>query len=511
MKKKRYFESLFLITLGAFTSLSLPPYNFLLLNFLTFSLFFIYIYKKKESSKKHKGFLYGWFFGFGYFLTNIYWITISLTFDQNFVFLIPLAAILIPAFLAIFYGFASYCFFQISIKKPLSNLLLFSLLFGTAEFIRGNILTGFPWNLIAYSFSNNLEIIQVISIIGVYAFNVLCISFFSIPSIFILRKDKKEIVACIFLLLSPIFLFVNGSSKIKSFQSLDVVKNDYLIRTIGSKIALNRFNDSSDPINVINELIDLSEPDKSIKTLFIWPEGIIPNTNQLDLKQYEIFFNRRFNEKHLLGFGIVSHKNIDDKDLFYNSFSFYDHNLNLVENYDKINLVPFGEFLPFEKVLSKLGLKSLTNNYQSFSRGKDREVIKINEDHFNLKILPLICYEIIYSGKIFEDPEFDFIINISEDGWFGDSIGPHQHFVHSIFRSIESGKYLIRSANNGIAAIINPIGFVEKKIPFGNSGYIDFSEKRVSIDTVFSQQGNKMFLLIILLYIFLIFSFNRIS
>ena len=161
--------------------------------------------------------------------------------------------------------------------------------------------------------------------------------------------------------------------------------------------------------------------------------------------------------------------------------------------------------------MSKLGLKSLTNNYQSFSRGKYREVIKINEDHFNIKILPLICYEIIYSGKIIEDPEFDYIINISEDGWFGDSIGPHQHFVHSIFRSIESGKYLIRSANNGIAAIINPIGFVEKKIPFGNSGYIDFSEKRVSIDTVFSQQGNKMFLLIILLYIFLIFSFNRIS
>ena len=106
---------------------------------------------------------------------------------------------------------------------------------------------------------------------------------------------------------------------------------------------------------------------------------------------------------------------------------------------------------------------------------------------------------------------FDYIFNISEDGWFGNSIGPHQHFTHSIFRAIESGKYIIRSANNGVTAIINPTGFVEKKLPLGKSGYIDFSEKRVFNTTLFSQHGNKMFLIIILLYIFLIFSFNRIS
>ena len=156
-------------------------------------------------------------------------------------------------------------------------------------------------------------------------------------------------------------------------------------------------------------------------------------------------------------------------------------------------------------------MKSLTNNYQSFSTGESREILSINENGFDIKILPLICYEIIYSGNIFNDSNFDFIINISEDGWFGDSIGPHQHFAHSVFRAIESGKYLIRSANNGISAIINPTGFIEKKIEFGQSGYIDFYETRDFKETVFSKYGNKMFLIIILLYIFLIFSFNRIS
>ena len=95
--------------------------------------------------------MYGWSFGFGYFLTNIYWIIISLTFDQDFSFLIPIALILIPAFLSIFYGIATFCFYILSFKNVISAFFLFSLLFGLVEYIRGNILTGFPWNLIVYS------------------------------------------------------------------------------------------------------------------------------------------------------------------------------------------------------------------------------------------------------------------------------------------------------------------------------------------------------------------------
>ncbi len=457
-----------------------------------------------------KGFYYGWFFGFGYFLASLYWVTISLTFDQNFKFLIPFALILIPAFLAIFYGIAILCFFYINIKKPLSNLFLFSLLLGLFEFLRGTILTGFPWNLIAYSFSSNIEIIQVISLIGTYAFNILCISFFASPAIFFLKNNYKEIILCIFLLLLPIILHVMGSSKIKTFKELNVIKNDFVIRAIGSNIELERFYGNTDTLSVIKELIELSEPEFETKTIFIWPEGIIPNINQSELKEFRSLFADNFNNKHLLGIGINNQKKINDKDTFYNSFSFYNNQIELIQNYNKINLVPFGEFLPFKKVLGVIGLRSLTNNYQSFTSGKEREIIDIKSNDFNIKILPLICYEIIYSGKIFDNSEFDLIINISEDGWFGNSIGPHQHFVHSIFRAIESGKYLIRSANNGISALINPNGLIEKKISFGSSGYIDFSEKRIPDKTLFSRHGNKMFLIIILLYIFFTFSFNRI-
>ena len=493
------------------TSLSLPPYNYILINFLTLGLFFIYIFQKKRSAKKQHSFAYGWFFGAGYFLTNLYWITISLTFDENFNFLIPIALILIPSFLALFYGLATYCFFLLKIKKPSSNLFLFSLLFGLVEFLRGNILTGFPWNLIAYSFSENLEILQIISFIGTYSFNILCISFFASPAILILRENRKEIFVCIFFLLSPIVLYITGLSKIKSFQSSSITNNDYIIRAIGTKIDLDRFYGNTDTAAVINELIEISQPDLETKIIFLWPEGIIPNINQKEIKEFEFLFDKKFNENHFLAIGINDFQKDKNQNKFYNTFSIYDHKLNLITDYKKVKLVPFGEFLPFEKILSKIGLKSLTNNYHSFSGGESREIIVISEKEIEKKILPLICYEIIYSGKIFNDSNFDYIINVSEDGWFGNSIGPYQHFAHSIFRAIESGKYLIRSANNGISATISPVGFIEKKIEFGQSGYIDFYETRDLKETIFSKYGNKMFLIIILLYIFLIFSFNRIS
>ena len=106
--------------------------------------------------------------------------------------------------------------------------------------------------------------------------------------------------------------------------------------------------------------------------------------------------------------------------------------------------------------------------------------------------MPLICYEIIYSGNLTKNFDFDFILNISEDGWFGKSIGPKQHFVHSIFRAIETGKYVLRSANNGKAAIINPLGEIEKEIDYGEAGFIDFDKRRYSDKTIFSMFGNSI-------------------
>ena len=512
MTKKSNFEYIFLVFLGAATSLSLPPLNYLIINFITLSLLFIFLKKKSEKTKNKKlFFLYGWLFGFGYFITNLYWISISLTFDESFRFLIPLALVLIPAFLALFYGLISFVFFIIKPKKVISSFFLFSLIFGFLEFIRGSILTGFPWNLIAYSFSNHLEILNITSVIGTYGFNLFCISLFISPSVFILRDTRNDIWVCIFFFLIIITFYLFGSQSQKYFNETKINSFDYKVRVIGSNINLDRFYYNIDPTKAINDLIEVSKPDKNKKIIFVWPEGILPGISQEKLFGYKWLFEKNFNKNHLLVLGINS-KSLEKGEVkYFNSLSVYDHNLNLLNSYNKIKLVPFGEFLPLEKILKKIGLKTLTNNYQSYSKGSKRNIIKIDEDNFQLKFLPLICYEIIYSGRIFKNSDFDFILNISEDGWFGKSIGPKQHFIHSIFRAIESGKYVLRSSNNGISAIINPLGEIEQEISFTETGYIDFSQFKKIQPTLFSKYGNKIFGSIILLYIFLFFSFNRIN
>jgi len=505
--KRKYIEIVFLIILGAASSLSLPPYNYLIINFFTFSAFFIFLFKKSKITQSKKNFFfYGWLFGFGYFLSSLYWISIALTFDQNFKFLIPITIILIPSFLGIFYGLVTFCFIISKSKKIVSSFLVFSLFFGVLEFIRGSILTGFPWNLIAYSFVNHLEILSITSLIGTYGFNLFCISLFASPAIFILRETRKDIGVCVVFLILPLLFYLYGSSYKETFNSSDVTNYDYKVRVIGSNISLNRFYLNIDPVSVINELIEISEPEKDDKTIFIWPEGILPDVSQEELVEFKWLFEDTFSKNHLLFIGINSQKTNKEKINYFNSLSIYGHDLEILDFYNKINLVPFGEFLPFENILKKFGLSAITNNYQSFSKGQDREIIEIKRDDFSLKILPLICYEIIYSGKIFQNQSFDLMVNISEDGWFGRSIGPKQHFAHSIFRSVESGKYLLRSANNGIAAIVNPLGIVEQKVEYGDSGYVDFKKAQ---PTLFSKYGNKIFITLILLYIFMIFSFNR--
>jgi apolipoprotein N-acyltransferase len=281
--------------------------------------------------------------------------------------------------------------------------LYFHYFFGIFEFIRGSILTGFPWNLIAYSFVNHLEILSITSLIGTYGFNLFCISLFASPAIFILRETKKDIGVCVFFLILPFLFYSYGSFYKKIFSSSEVIKYEYKIRAIGSNISLDRFYSNIDPVSVINELIDISKPRKDDKTIFIWPEGILPDISQEELVEFKWLFEDAFNKNHLLFIGINSQKTIKEKINYFNSLSIYDHNLEILNFYNKINLVPFGEFLPFENILKKFGLSVITNNYQSFSSGKDRKIIEIKRDNFSLKILPLICYEIIYSGKIFKN------------------------------------------------------------------------------------------------------------
>ena len=505
--------------LGAITILGFAPYNMTFVNFFTFSilLFLILEIKKKTKSKYRKKKSYQYFFylgcafGFGFFLLGNYWISISLTHDEMFKGLIPFAIILIPLFLSLFFGLAILIVAPFS-DKNISFILFFSLIFSIFEFLRGNLLTGFPWNLISYTWSWSIESIQILSLIGTYALSLISVTFFCLPFLFFQNKIIKKNV--IFLL---IFLIIFVSNYLYGLYKIDNGTYNFdkgiKVKVVSPNFSLKDYNAQSE-IFQLKRLIKISNPEKNKKTLFIWPEGIFYESYLQDIEQYQNLFVDRFSENHLIILGInnfTNPKNPKNKKYF-NSLVILNNKLDILSVYNKINLVPFGEFLPFEKTLSKFGIKKITSGYNSFSAGDIRETLNLGSKFDNKLILPLICYEIIYSGKIKAKNQFpDLVINISEDAWFGQSIGPHQHFAKAIYRSVEEGVFIARSANKGISAFINPNGIPVKFLNINETGNIEFNFPYFSKSTLFSTYGNKIFFLIILLYIFLISIFKRLK
>ena len=491
---------LFLFLLGLISSFSLPPYNFFYLNFFSYpALLWILLMSPKN---KLKSFNIGWIFGFGYFFSNLYWITNSLTFEDIFKPLIPFALILIPLFLGLFYGLSTLTFSFLNPKKNFLSILLLVTSLSIFEYLRSFLFGGFPWNLISFSFVNYLEFIQILSITGTYAFNSIIILLFLLPTILFFNY-KKNFKISIFVL-SLLVIFTNylwGNLNLRNFESTEKKNLDFTIKIISPSININRYFQNENPKEFIFELIKISEPNPKNQTLFIFPEGILSSIYFEDLKKFKSLFLNNFSKKHKIILGM----NVYENQKIYNSLLVLDNELNIIGKYYKNKLVPFGEFLPFEKILGNLGFKKITQGYQSFSADKKRNPIKLNDFNF----IPLICYEVIYSGKInLGKKNYDFILNISEDGWFGNSIGPYQHFSHSVFRSIEEGKSLIRSSNNGISAFINSKGQVIDKNLTTDKGFIEINSFKRSNKTIFSSQGNKIFFYFLSFYISLIFFFK---
>ncbi len=489
--ENKVFLFLICLVLGILTSFSLPPYNLFFINFLTFPvLLYIlvnYVVKKTIS------FFVGWIFGFGYFISNIYWITNSLTFDLNFKFIIPFALILIPLFLGIFYGLVTFLCNFFNLKNKISSILIFSIFFGGIEFLRSFIFGGFPWNLVVFSLSNNLHSLQILSYIGTYSLNLLSITIFLLPVIFFFQyKTSTRFLIFSLSLILVVINFLYGNLVIKNFEKTEYDNLSSIIRVVSPNIPIERFLSNQDTEKSINELISLSDPHNLKKTIFIYPEGIITSIYLRDLKFFRDIFKKNYNVGHKIILGI----NSINQNKIYNSLIVLNNEAELLHKYNKNKLVPFGEFLPFENFFKRLGLKKITQGYQSFSADNKREILNIDQ----LKFVPLICYEIIYSGKINPNKNYyDFILNISEDGWFGKTIGPKQHFSHSIFRSIEEGKNLIRSTNNGISAFVNPKGQIIKQI--SEKGYFDINKVKRVDKTYFSKHGNKIFFYFVIIYI----------
>ena len=242
---------------------------------------------------------------------------------------------------------------------------------------------------------------------------------------------------------------------------------------------------------------------KKKKTLFIWPEGVFSGYSYNEIIVFKDLISKNFSKKHQIIFGI--NKQEPTSGSFFNSMLVVDNNFEILQRYNKRKLVPFGEFLPFENILNYIGLKKITEGHGSFLKGEKNNNLLIDK----LNILPMICYEVIFTKFVQRsNKNTNVIINISEDGWFGETIGPDQHFSKSIFRAIENDTFFLRSANKGLSAIIDNKGNIIKQLNRNEAGNIEFDvplikSKKVKNDLIF------FVLLITYLSIFLFYKYKN--
>ncbi len=481
---EKYLNNRFLILyiipliIGLLTVISFHPFNITIINLIIFPLLFyliVYINKKSKSIYRKKPlrknlFIFGLLFGFGFYLSGISWIVNSLTFDDNFKVLIPFAIILIPLFLSLFIALP-ILFIGPYLNFSFASVFLFSGIIAFSDYLRAQILTGFPWNLWAYSSVSLNEIIQIVNLIGLYSYNLVLITVFTLPVIIFFRISTTKKLFYIILIFSAILsLFIFGNYEInKNKKKLERIDEKVFVKIVSPNFDLKYGLTKKQIEERFKKIIRYSNPNKDRKTLFIWPEGVFSGYSYEEIYIFRELIVKNFSKKHTIIFGA---NRIDQKSgNFYNSMLLVDNNFKIIQNYNKRKLVPFGEFLPFESYLNKFGLKKITEGHGSFLKGNKNKNIRIDK----LNILPLICYEVIFTDLVQKSNlDTNLIINISEDGWFGKSIGPSQHFAKSIFRSIESNTFFLRSANKGVSAIIDNKGKIVKRLNRNEAGNIEF-------------------------------------
>ena len=477
----------FLIT-GILSSLIFPPFFLLPIGFFSLT-FLFFLLNEKKFLKKNKVFHFfaGVFFGLGMNLVIFNWIKEPFYIDPNTQNLSFISYFLI-IYCSMYYGLITFIvsFF----KNILSKLMIIPILFVLVEFLIGNVGYGFPWVSFGLSLSSIPFLLQIISFLGSYGFSYLILIIMFLPSLFYIIFNNKnfrinKIIYLTFILsffLFSIFLVLTNNIKdLNTKSELYLVSLAQLNYSLVEKIQIeNNFKKLKNIENIIKE-------NKS--DLLIFSENEYPNLvhNKNDFNKLS---NLIKNDQTVI-IGATRKENNN----YYNSFVLIEK--NNIKYFDKVKLVPFGEFLPFRNFLGFLDMIVGSSDY---AKGNKKRLIK-NFD--NINFIPIICYEIIFAQKLIDkyENESNIIINLTNDSWFGSFSGPYQHFYLSLMKAVELNKMLIRVSSNGISGIVNKKGSILDYIPLNKK---EIKNLYVSINTS-SQNIDNYRWLILPFFLFIIF------
>ena len=435
------------LTFGLLTSLLFPPYFFLPLGFIIFPSLCLLLDSKRRYNSNLNIFKNFSFFGFGFFISYLFWIKNPFfVFEEtkNFFLVFLLLIILLSLILSLVVTTI------LVLGKNIPIIFLIPFMFTISEYIISVIFYGFPWFTFSLVVSSNEYLLFSLKSFGTLISSYLIIQIFCLPFIFLIKANlKKEMGYLSFFIVLPIIFLI--------ILNVNSTKNNLKTKTIDLEIfQLNfKINDKSlTPEKKLNTIINYIH--KSTADLLIFGENNFPYLlDNLDLK----ILKDTLKENQVLIIGATRF----EKDRYYNSL------INITESnvnyFDKKILVPFGEFLPFRDSLTFLENIVGPHNYSS---GKQERIINLEN---NISFIPVICYEIVFYWKLLNklNYESNFIVNITNDFWFGKYIGPYQHFYLTKIRAAEFNKPIVRVSNNGISAVIDNNGSVIKNTELNNT------------------------------------------
>lgn len=423
--------------------------------------------------------IYGWWLGFGYFVGGLWWLGAAFLVDPDqFAWALPLGVLGLPALLAIFtaigFGLAR-SLWDSSGRRILA--LAFGL--GASEWLRATVLTGFPWNNFGMTLGGTLETAQIASVIGSHGLDFLAIAIFAAPvCLFSGRRRGEKIVAPLMAVL--VLAGITGFGVLRLSVPPSAHVPDVKLRLMQANMPEDDRFHRSHAATIMEHYLQLSSkgsyPDptgmKGI-THLIWPETSFPFLLEQEPEALAQIATLLGSDVHLLTGAVRAEDPADGPGrLFYNAIQVVDGDGRITASADKVHLVPFGEYLPFSDLLTQWGLRQFVNAPGGFTAASERSVLTVPGLP---PISPLICYEAIFPSEILpnDGSRPGVLLNVTNDGWFGNTPGPFQHFAQARLRAIEQGVPLVRAANTGISAIVDAYGRVIGKIGLGETGTLD--------------------------------------
>ena len=484
---------------GALSSLAMAPFNAWPVLFLTFPVM-VWLIDGAGGGRMHglpAAAMAGWWFGLGYFVPGLYWIGYAFLVDApTFAWLMPFAVLGLPAYLALFPAFG-FGLARLIWSKDGSRVIALAASLTASEWLRGHVLTGFPWNAFGYALTNPLALAQVASLIGLWGLTFLSVAIFASPAVLIdgNSRGRRPWVAPAMALLVLIAMGIFGAVRL-GLQPTTTVANVKL-RIMQPNLQQDvRFNYAA-KAEVMRKYLTLSDRASGPQStgvrdasILIWPESAFPFflTREADaMAQIDDLLPKGT----ILITGSVRAPDLPPGTRItraYNSIYAIDHDGSVLSIYDKLHLVPFGEFLPFQDWMEKLGFVQLTKVQGGFIPGTGRRAMEIPNAP---RALPLICYEAIFPDEVAARGDRPgWIINLTNDGWFGISTGPYQHLQQARLRAIEQGLPVVRAANTGISAVIDPMGRIVARLGLGVEGVLDSSLPAAIAPTVYARSGD---------------------